>query len=129
MTPPRGGPLLDAELVVVGVRRGLAHREHDDEQADPYGRDYQYYDTQVHLSLAHSGVPMAPAPLGHPATRLPAMANDRTGSQDSWRFGQPQCALTAQRPWNCTGAEQARAYVGADDGPDLGDDERLATEG
>jgi hypothetical protein len=41
----RGRALLDAELVVVGVRRGLAHREHDHEEPDPYRHDYQYYDT------------------------------------------------------------------------------------
>ncbi|HET7047719.1 MAG TPA: hypothetical protein VFI54_05565 [Solirubrobacteraceae bacterium] len=35
----RRGAILDAELVVVGVRRGLAHCEHDDEKADPCGHN------------------------------------------------------------------------------------------
>jgi len=35
----RRGTILDAELVVVGVRGGLAHCEHDDEKADPCGHN------------------------------------------------------------------------------------------
>jgi hypothetical protein len=63
------------------VRGGLAHREHDYEQADPCGHDDQYDNTQIHLSLPRSRVPKESAPVGDSATRLPAIANDRTASE------------------------------------------------
>src|SRR5690242_17253453 len=48
--------LLYGELLVVGVRSGLAHREYDDKQADPGDHNNQSNDTQIHLSLPIRGI-------------------------------------------------------------------------
>jgi hypothetical protein len=52
--------LLDSELPIVGVRRGLAHGEHYEEQAKPRGHDDQYDNTEIHLSVPFEVLDISP---------------------------------------------------------------------